>query len=247
MGETFVTLNGLIMAAYMQRYGVPHAAFAPFAVLAHANAMSAEHATLKLAVDAAAYEASRMLSPPIQLLDASPVCDGAAAIVLTSARATPGGRARVRLAGSAAATDTLAVRARPDMCALPAVSRSTADALQRAGLQRSDVQLFEVHDAYAIMAAACLEAGGWVPPGEATAAAAEGAFARGGSLPIATFGGLKARGHPVGATGVYQAAEVHRQLTARAGDNQVPGARVALTQNVGGSGVSVFTHAFVVE
>jgi acetyl-CoA C-acetyltransferase len=155
--------------------------------------------------------------------------------------------ARVRVAASAAATDLLAVAARADPLALDAVAASTARALDLARLARADVDIFELHDAYSSMACVSLEAAGFVKRGEATRAAADGVFSKGGALPIATFGGLKARGHPVGATGVYQAAEMHRQLTARAGANQVPGAEVALTQNIGGSGASVFTHAFVRE
>jgi len=248
-GATFVSLNGAIMAEYMRRYGVPHAAFAPFPVTAHANALTAAHATLKLAVTPEGYEASRAVTPPIQLLDASPICDGAAAVVLTSCPelAAAGGRARVRIAGSAAATDELAVAARPDALHLAAVARSTDAALALAGLARADVGAFELHDAYAVMACVSLESSGFAPPGEGTRFAAEGHLGLGGRLPIATFGGLKARGHPVGATGVYQAAEMHRQLTRRAGANQVAGLRAALTQNIGGSGASVFTHAFVRE
>ena len=250
-GETFVSLNGAIMREYMRRHGVAHAAFAPFPVTAHANALSAAHATLKVTVTPESYEASRAVAAPIQLLDASPICDGAAAVVLTSSRAIAaggGGSALVvRVAGSATATDDLAVAARPDMLHLAAVAHSTESALAQAGLSRADVGIFELHDAYAIMACVSLESAGFAPAGEGTGFAADGHLALSGRLPIATFGGLKARGHPVGATGVYQAAEMHRQLTRRAGANQVAGARVALTQNIGGSGASVFTHAFVVE
>jgi len=127
------------------------------------------------------------------------------------------------------------------------VARSTDAALALAGLARADVDVFELHDAYAIMACLSLESAGFAAPGEGTAYAASGAIGLAGATPMATFGGLKARGHPVGATGVYQAAEMHRQLTRRAGDNQVAGAEVALTQNIGGAGASVFTHAFVRE
>lgn len=253
-GETFVSLNGLIMREYMRRHGVPHAAFAPFAVTAHANALAAAHATLKLAVTPESYEASRVITAPVQLLDASPICDGAAAVVLTSSRAlaqsaaaAAGSAPLVRVAGSAAATDELRVASRPNPLHLAAVARSTESALALAGLARADVDVFELHDAYAIMACVSLESAGFCAPGEGTRFAAGGRLALGGALPIATFGGLKARGHPVGATGVYQAAEMHRQLQRRAGANQVPGARAALTQNIGGAGASVFTHAFVAE
>lgn len=248
-GETFVSLNGHILSAYMARYGVKHDAFAPFAVTAHENAATASHATLRGRVTAADYAASRVLTPPVRLLDASPVCDGAAAVVLTSdpaiARGAPGGKgATVTIVGSAAASDTLPVAQRPDPLVLRAVARSTAQALRQAAASQADVDVFELHDAYSIMACVSLENAGFVPRGEGTAFAADGHLGLRGSLPCATFGGLKARGHPVGATGVYQAAEAHLQLTRRAGPNQVQGAGLVMTQNIGGAGGSVFTHLF---
>jgi acetyl-CoA C-acetyltransferase len=245
-GATFVSLNGVIMRDYCARYGVPHAAFAPFAVTAHANALTAAHATLKIAVTPESYEASKVINSPIQLMDASPICDGAAAVVLTSSHivaAGAHGRGPVRIAGSSASTDALAVEDRPDILRLPAVTRATETALALAGLSRDDIDIFELHDAYTIMACVSLESAGFAPYGQSTAWAKEGHIGLQGSLPIATFGGLKARGHPVGATGVYQAAEMHRQLTQRGGANQVEGARTALTQNVGGSGASIFMMA----
>ena len=253
-GETFVSLNGTLMRAYCAHYGVPHEAFAPFAVTAHANAMlgGAAHATLHKKISAADYATARVLSEPIRLLDASPICDGAAAVVLTSdaglARAGAIAAAPlVRLAGSAAASDDLAIADRARPLHLRAVARSTETALALAGHSRADVDIFELHDAYAIMACLSLESAGFAAPGEGTAYAASGAIGLTGATPMATFGGLKARGHPVGATGVYQAAEMHRQLTRRAGENQVAGAEVAMTQNIGGAGASIFTHVFARE
>ena len=207
-GETFVSLNGHMLAAYLQRYGVPHDAFAPFSITAHENAATAAHATLRSRVTAADYATSRVLTPPVRLLDASPVCDGAAAVILTSsaalARGAPGGGgALVRVAGSAAASDTLPVAQRPDVLELRAVALSTAAAFGQAGASHRDVDAFELHDAYSIMACLSLENAGFAAPGEGAALAARGPVGA-GALPFATFGGLKARGHPVGATGVYQ-------------------------------------------
>jgi acetyl-CoA C-acetyltransferase len=253
-GETFVSLNAAIMRAYMERYRVAHDVFAPFVTTAHANAASAAHAVLGHGppVTPTMISQSRMLTPPVRLYDASPTCDGAAAVVLTSDRGlAAGGRAGakgalVRIAGSASATDTLAIAARPDPLELRAVAASTTAALRQASVSRSSVDIFELHDAYSIMACVSLENAGFVQPGEGPAFAAEGHLSLGGSLPFATFGGLKARGHPVGATGVYQAAEMHLQLTGRGGANQVPGGpSVAVTQNIGGAGASVFTHVLV--
>jgi acetyl-CoA C-acetyltransferase len=253
-GETFVSLNGAIMKEYMRRYNVKHSAFSPFAVTAHKNALTAAHSTLKVNVTAESYESSRVITPPVQLLDASPICDGAAAIVLTSdrglARASSSSQGKnriVRITGSAAATDQLAVNSRPDILKLRAVTRSVENALSNARLSRESIDVFELHDAYSIMACCSLEAAGFVPEGQGTQFAADGNLALSGRLPMATFGGLKARGHPVGATGVYQACEAHLQLTRRAGQNQVNGANTVMIQNIGGSGASVFTHIFTAE
>lgn len=251
-GETFVSLNGAIMKEYMRRYNVKHSSFAPFAVTAHQNALTSAHSTLKINVTAESYEASRVITPPVQLLDASPICDGAAAVVLTSDRAlalssSKGTNRIIRIVGSAAATDQLAVNSRPDILKLRAVTRSVENALSSSRLSRKDIDVFELHDAYSIMACCSLEAAGFVPEGQGTQFAADGNLALSGRLPMATFGGLKARGHPVGATGVYQACEAHLQLTRRAGQNQVQGANTVMIQNIGGSGASVFTHVLSAE
>jgi acetyl-CoA C-acetyltransferase len=122
--------------------------------------------------------------------------------------------------------DTLPVHARPDPLSLAAVAHSAQKAFSQAAMTPADVSFFEVHDAYTIMACLSLEAAGFAPPGSGCQMAAAGAFALDGKVPIATFGGLKARGHPVGATGVYQAAEAFLQLTGQAGANQVAKAQV---------------------
>lgn len=242
-GETFVTLNGRLMELYMRKYHVPHAVFAPFALNAHSNAMTAAHAVFKKPLTAEDYEHSKMVAKPIQIMDASPICDGAAAVVLTSdpdvARKAGG---LVQITASAAASDILAVADRPNPLHLSAVERSTKQALAQSALEHKDVDIFELHDAYTIMACLSLESAGFLKPGTGPDAAARGFIALDGKVPISTFGGLKARGHPVGATGVYQLAEMMQQLLGVAGANQVKGAKRALIQNIGGSGASVFTH-----
>lgn len=243
-GETFVSLNARIMRRYIEVHGVDSDAFAPFSILAHHNALTAEHACFHRAVSAEAYRTSRVLDAPLRLLDASPICDGAAALLVVAecARTEPLLRAAAgvaRVAGFALTTDTTALHRRTEPLALAACASSARRALRAAACQHTDIDLFEVHDAYTSMAAAALEATGFSPPGRAPAEAAAGRFARDGALPIATFGGLKGRGHPVGATGVYQLAEAYLQVTGQAGTNQVDGARTALTQNVGGVGTTV--------
>ncbi|EDQ91560.1 uncharacterized protein MONBRDRAFT_36228 [Monosiga brevicollis MX1] len=247
-GETFVSLNGAVMREYMRRYNRRHEEFAPFAMVAHSNASLSSHAVFRhKSLDRETYEQAQVITDPIQLFDASPTCDGAAAVVLVSDRALDALDASVRqqlveVRSSAAAIDQLAIAKRPDLLALRAVQQSAEDSFRKAGVTVSDVDIFEIHDAYTIMAACSLENIGVVPPGTVLDLAADGGLNLTGSTPIATFGGLKARGHPVGATGVYQAAEMFLQLTDAAGPNQVSEPEVAFIQNVGGTGSSVFAH-----
>jgi acetyl-CoA C-acetyltransferase len=245
-GESFLTLSAKLMSAYMARYDVGPEMFAPFAETAHTNALGNRNALLRKSLDTGAYLDSRMIVDPVRLLDCSPVCNGAAALVLASEEVARSAerkhRPAVRIAGSAVATAPLALARRSDPLRFDAVASSTAAALDQAGIARDDVDLFELHDAYTIVTALCLEAAGFAEPGMGTSLAQEGAVTLQGRLPIATMGGLKARGHPVGATGVYQLAEAHLQLTGRAGSNQVADAEVALVQNLGGIASTVVTH-----
>ncbi|EKX46932.1 hypothetical protein GUITHDRAFT_70018 [Guillardia theta CCMP2712] len=249
VGETFVSLNGKLMSMYMKKYGIGRERFAPFSLNAHKNALTSSHSTLKKNVSVEDYTKSNVVKEPVTIMDASPTCDGAAAVLLTSNKEIAKDKAGrvVRLAGSGASSDILAVDDRPDPLALVAVEKSLEEALRRSGLDRNSVDIFELHDAYTIMACLCLESAGFASPGEGTFFAADGHIGLKGVLPISTFGGLKARGHPVGATGVYQAAEMNMQLREVAGENQVKGARVAVTQNIGGAGASVYTHVFIQE
>jgi len=161
------------------------------------------------------------------------------------ARALGNGRRPVRIAASAVATDSLAIHDRRDPLWLDAAFISSRKAFQQAGITRADLDLFELHDAFTIMAALSLEANGFAERGRGVRLAEEGEITIEGRLPIATMGGLKARGHPVGATGVYQVVEATLQLQGLAGSNQVHDANIAMTQNIGGSGATVLTHILV--
>jgi len=125
---------------------------------------------------------------------------------------------------------------------LKAAELSSKAAYTQAGFSPREIDLFEAHDAFSIMAALSLEACGFAERGQAPRLAAEGAIRPGGTIPISTRGGLKARGHPVGATGVYQLVEVIQQLRGEAAGSQVEGARVGMAQNIGGSGSNIITH-----
>jgi acetyl-CoA C-acetyltransferase len=216
--------------------------FAVFAEVAHENATSNPNARLRGGCSRENYLTSRMVSEPIGLFDASPIADGAAAVVLGDDRHAAQHGKRVDIVGSACATDTLSLQQRRDPLWLQAVEVSAHAALDQAGLRHSDVDLLELHDAFTIMSALSLESSGFTPRGTATRFAREQGIHRGGALPISTFGGLKARGHPVGASGTYQIVEATLQLRGEAGPNQVPSPSVAMTQSVGGSGATAVTH-----
>ncbi|HEY1407748.1 MAG TPA: thiolase domain-containing protein [Promineifilum sp.] len=238
-GITFVGLNALIMRRYMHEFGYSHRDFAPFALTAHANAARNPNALFRYAIDEREYEKGRAVADPIRLYDASPIGDGAAALLLVPAESAP---SAVRVAGSASATDTVAVHDREDILWLRAAELSAGRAYDQAGVGPEDIDLFELHDAFSIMAALSLEACGFASRGEGVRLGLEGDIAPGGRIPISTMGGLKARGHPVGATGLYQLVEATLQLRGQAGDMQVEGARTAMTQNIGGSGATIVTH-----
>lgn len=244
-GLSFVAINALIMQRYMYQYGWKHTDFAPFSINAHANAIHNPFARLQQEISEKDYERARMISDPINLLDASPIGDGAAAVLLvpaSSLRFHPDNHPAIIIAGSASATDALAVHDRRDPLWLMAAEKSAHKAYAQAGVTPQDIDLFELHDAFSIMAALSLEACGFAERGQGPRLGLEGWISPSGRIPIATRGGLKARGHPVGATGIYQIVEVVQQLRGEAGSNQVTDARIGMAQNIGGSGATIITH-----
>ncbi len=242
-GVTFVGLNALVMRRYLHEYGWKHTDFAPFSINAHANGARNPNARLQEPISERDYTRARMVCDPINLLDASPIGDGAAAAVLVPAeRVYDRPRARVLVAGSATATDTLAVHDRKDPLFLSAAYHSARKAYAQAGLEPGQIDFFELHDAFSIMSALSLEACGFAERGQGPRLGLEGRIRLQQALPISTQGGLKARGHPVGATGLYQLVEVVGQLRGEAGPNQLDRARVGMAQNIGGSGAIIATH-----
>lgn len=246
-GVSFVGLNALLMQRYMYEYDVPIDAFAGFSINAHRNGANNPNAMFQEAVTLEEYVKAPVIATPINILDSSPVCDGAAAVILVATdqahRFTSGRhRGAVQILASAAATDTLAVHDRRDPLWLEAAHASSQKAYRQAGVTQADIDLFEVHDAFTIMSALSLEATGFARRGEGWRMAQDEVIGLHGELPISTMGGLKSRGHPVGATGVYQIVEVVQQLTGCAGANQVKSARIGMAQNIGGSGATILTH-----
>lgn len=244
-GATLTALAGLLMRRYMYEHGLELSAFEGFSINAHRNAKTNSFAMYRNLIKEGAFARAPMVSDPVNLFDGAPDADGAAAVVLTTVeRARDLHEAPVRIAGSGAATDTLALQDRTDMLYLRAADLSMDRAYQQAGVNASDVDLFELHDAYTVLSVLSLEACGFSARGEGwrLAASAGEAISTKGTLPISTFGGLKARGNPVGATGLYQAIEAILQLRGQAGPNQVENAKVAAIQNLGGMGATAISH-----
>lgn len=241
-GLSFIGMAALIMRRYMYETGSPHERFAAFSVNAHKNAVTSAHAMYRSAITPEQAIRSPVVASPMRLLDAAPVCDGAAALVVCSERAVRPDHKAVRVAASAVATDTIALASRKDLTWLSASELSARRAFDISGQGPKDMQLFEAHDAFSIMATLSLEACGFAKRGQGLDLAASGGIAIDGVTPISTFGGLKARGHPVGASGAYQIAEACLQLRQEAGKNQVKGAHRALTQSIGGHGSVAITH-----
>jgi acetyl-CoA C-acetyltransferase len=236
-GVTPTALAAIIMQRYMHQNHVELKGFAGFSLNAHRNARGNANAMFQNALTAEAYLKAGMVAEPINMLDMAPEADGAAAIFVTAA---PAG---VRVAASAMATDTLALHDRGDLVQFEAARLASERAYQRAGVRADQIDVFELHDAFSIFAALSLEAAGFAEAGQGWRLAPD-EIARTGRIPISTFGGLKARGNPGGATGVYQAAEVVLQLRGAAGPQQVEGAHWGMAQCLGGAGATAVTHIF---
>lgn len=242
-----LTPNGqaaLLMRRYMHEFEAPRQAFATFSVTAHANGEGNPNAMFQKAITPETYARSGLVSDPLNVFDVAPNADGAAALVLTRPDLLPPAfpHPLVRIAGSSITTDTLALHDRPDPLAFHAARLSVERVCERARITPLQIDLFELYDAYSIFAALSLEAAGFAERGQGWRLAQNGQLELRGSLPISTMGGLKARGNPGGATGVYQAVEAVLQLRGQAGRNQIPGARRALVQCFGGPASTVATH-----
>jgi len=245
-GVTPAAQAAMIMRRYLLETGVPPDALAGCSLIAHKNAVTNPHAFYRREIQIEDYRRAPMVSEPLCLLDAAPVVDGAAAVILARAsRLSGSAQPRVRIAGSAVASSFVAIHDQRDLLYLAAAAESAGRALAQAGLGLENVDLFELHDQFSIQAALVLEAVGFAQRGRGWELARDGATQLDGTIPVSTFGGCKARGDTGGATGVYQAAEVVLQLQGRAGDNQVAGAKVGMAQCLGGAGATAATHVLI--
>jgi acetyl-CoA C-acetyltransferase len=248
-GSTPSAQAALLMRRYMYEYNVAHEGFAGFPVTAHANGASNPRAMFRRAISAETYNRSGYVNEPLNLFDIAPFADGAAAVLLTRPDLIPipSSRPIVSISGSSMVTDRLALHDRSDPLGLHAARLSVERACWQAGILPGDVDLFELYDSYSVIAAMSLEAAGFAIRGEGWKLAENNEISLNGSIPVATFGGLKARGNPGGATGIYQAVEACLQLRGQAGENQVPGAQKALIQCLGGPASTAVTHVLEVK
>ncbi|MGE5123056.1 MAG: thiolase C-terminal domain-containing protein [Acidobacteriaceae bacterium] len=234
----------LLMRRYLHENHLSHDIFAGFPITAHANAVTNPHAMYRSPLTPEAYQTAALISDPLNIFDIAPPADGAAAVILTLQELLPENYSHpvVRITGSSLITDRLAIHDRHDPLSFDAARKSVERACRQAGILPGDVDLFELYDSYSIVAALSLEAAGFARRGEGWKFAQDGTLRLDGNLPIATFGGLKARGNPGGATGVYQVVEACLQLRHQAGTNQVQGAHRALVQSLAGPASSAVAH-----
>jgi len=252
-GMTPTAQAALLMKRYMHENNVPSDGFAGFALTAHANGVGNPCAMFRKAIKPETYTKAEMVSDPLNMFDMAPNADGAAALVLTRRDLLPPHYSHqlVKIAGSAASSDTLALHDRKDMLYFDTAQISAGKAMKQAGVLLDDIELFEYHDVFSIYAALQLEAVGFAVKGQGWKLAADGLIelkpgsrdvdsAR--SIPCATMGGMKARGFAGGAAGVYQTVEAATQLRGQAGSNQIPNAKTALIQSLGGPASTAVSH-----
>jgi acetyl-CoA C-acetyltransferase len=210
-------------------------------VTAHHNALNNPLAMYRREVDLEAYQKAPAVQAMLKLHDMPSYADGAAAVVLVNEKLVKPGQKAVQVSACEIASDTLAVHDRADMLAFDAVRISTEDALRKAGITRDCLDLFECWDAPSIYGMLSFEAAGFAERGRGWQTATPAALALDGRLPIASLGGIKARGFAPGAAGIYQVVDAVMQLRGTAGKNQIADARTAMTQALSGAAASAVT------
>jgi len=242
-GITFPGLYAMMARAHMRQHGTTREEIAAVAVKNHENALENPNAHLGMRISIDQVIASSPVADPLRLLDCAPVSDGACALILGSEdQAKRAKGPLVRVTGVGAATDAIALHARSDVASLEAVARAAAKAYAMSSRGPRDIDLAEVHDCFTIAEIMAIEALGLVDRGRGGAATSAGETSRRGRIPVNISGGLKAKGHPVGATGVAQIFEIVTQLRGAAGKRQIANARIGLAQNMGGTGGSATVH-----
>lgn len=244
-GITFPGLYALMARAHMAKYGTTREQLAMVAVKNHKNGANNPHAQYPFEITVEGVLNSVMIAEPLRILDCSPITDGAAAAILCPVdMAKKLGKPIIKIIGMGHATDTLQLCDREDPTWIEATALAAKQAYAMADKKPSDIDFFEVHDCFTIAEICVMEALGLVEKGKGGPAVEAGKTALDGDFPINPSGGLKSKGHPVGATGVAQVVEVVKQLRGECDCRQIKNARIAMTQNMGGSGASTVTHIF---
>lgn len=248
-GVTQAAQAAMLMRRYLHEYKVERDALAGVSLTAHRNAVTNPLAMFRRELRKEQYMRAPIVSDPLTIMDAAPMADGAAAVMLTRADLLPPDPQRpvVRIIGSAAASGALALHDQPDPLAFPTVSQAARIAFARAGVGPGEIDFVELHDQFSIHAVMALEASGFARRGEGWKVAQNGEGKSQHPLPILTFGGSKARGDTGGANGVYQVAEAALQLWGRAGENQVAEARIGMVEGVGGHGSTCVVHILAAD
>jgi acetyl-CoA C-acetyltransferase len=244
-GATFPGLYAMMAHAHMAKYGTTRDMLSAVSVKNHKNGAKNPVAQYPFEISMEAVAKSVMIADPLHILDCSPITDGAAAVIVTTVDiAKKLGKPYIKLIGSGVGTDTIQLAQREDMTTIKAAAIAADKALKMAGKTIGDVNFAEAHDCFTIAEIVIAESIGKYAPGKAGAAILAGETAIDGKFPMNTSGGLKSKGHPVGATGVAQVVEVFKQLTGQAENGrQIPGnPKVGMTQNMGGSGGSSVVH-----
>jgi acetyl-CoA C-acetyltransferase len=245
MGATFPGLYAMIARLHMHKYGTTQEQLAAVAVKNHHNGTMNPKAQFQNEISIETVINSLMVADPLRVFDCSPITDGASAVVIAPAEiAKKYSDTPIYVKASAQASGTISLHDRPDITTLDATVAAANWAYKMAKLKPKDIGFAEVHDCFTIAEICAIEDLGFVKKGEGGPATESGMTALGGKIPINPSGGLKACGHPVGATGVKQAVEITLQLRGEAGKRQINGAEIGLTHNVGGSGGTAVVHIF---
>ena len=244
LGLTFPGVFALIARAHMEKYGTTEEQMAAVAVKNHKHGTLNPKAQFQKAITVEQVLQSAYVADPLKLFDCCPFTDGGAAVVLASEEVARKRTRAVRVLASAAASDWMLLGDKRDLARVPATERAAAAAYSQAGLRPADVDVVELHDCFTIAEIVATEGLGLFEPGAGGRAAAEGRTSLGGEIPVNPSGGLKAKGHPIGATGAAQIAEIVTQLRGEAGPRQVDQARVGLTHTLGGNTATVLVSLF---
>jgi acetyl-CoA C-acetyltransferase len=237
-GASFVSLNALAHRLYMEKFNVSEEEMASLAVLSHENGVNNPFAMYRRKISTKEVLESPYVADPIHLLEAAPISDGAAAVVLASEEVAKTKSSVVSVEASTVATDAIRYYEREDLLTFESAKKAFMNAVSASKIEKDQIDILELHDAFTIVGYLTLESAGIAERGKAAKLVASNKFTLSDKPAVNTMGGLKSRGHPIGATGLYQISELYLQLTNNAGKNQVDNAKIGVAFNVGGVGTT---------